>query len=110
MPLRQGLKPDAKQFPVMGHIVTADKAHHWLPGGHHRMYRHLRFLLLGIDHRRTGGRSAMDRAAVEDHAVDVTLVQPAVELLFRFPFGEKLGMTNFDAVGEILRQSVEKMP
>ena len=52
----------------------------------------------------------MDRAAVEDHAVDAALVQPAVELLFRFPFGEELGVTNFDAVGEILRQCVEKMP
>ncbi len=38
-------------------------------------------------------RSAMDRAAVEDHAVDVTLVQPAVELLFRFPW-RKLWMMN----------------
>ncbi len=91
MPFRQRLQPDAKQFPVMDHIVAADKAHHWLPGGHHRMHRHLRFLLLRVDHRRTGGRGAMDRAAVEDHAVDVALVQPAVELLFRFPLAKNSG-------------------
>jgi hypothetical protein len=30
MPFRQRLQPDAKQFPIMDHIVAANKAHHWL--------------------------------------------------------------------------------
>jgi hypothetical protein len=33
----------------------------------------------------------MNRAAIEDHAVDVALMQPAIELLFRFPLAKNSG-------------------
>jgi hypothetical protein len=50
-------------------------------------------------------RSAVDRTAIEDHAVNVTLMQPAIELLFRFAFGEKLRMPNLNAVGKFPGQA-----
>jgi hypothetical protein len=43
---------------------------------------------LRVDHRRAAGDGAMNRAAIEDHAVDVSLMQPAIELLFRFPLAK----------------------
>jgi hypothetical protein len=52
----------------------------------------------------------MHRAAVEDGAIHVTLMQPAIERLFGVPFGEKLRMPHFDAIGELGRQRIEKVP
>jgi hypothetical protein len=93
----------------MGHIVTADKAHHWLPGGHHRMYRHLRFLccasiIAGLVAAAlwTGRLSRITRLTLRSCSPRLSCCSAS--------FGEELGVTNFDAVGEILRQPVEKVP
>lgn len=52
----------------------------------------------------------MNRTAIQDHAVDVSLMQPAIELLFRFLFGEKLRMPYLNAVAEFARQAVKELP
>lgn len=105
----QGLKLDVKQFLVMGYIVIVDKLYYWLLGGYYCMYWYFWFFLLGIDYCWIGGCSVMDWVVVEDYVVDVMFVQFVVELLFCFFFGEKFGMMNFDVVGEIFWQFVEKM-
>lgn len=79
-------------------------------GRHQRMDGDFRLLLLRLDHRRAAGDGAMNRTAIKDHAIDVTLMQAAIELLFRFPFGEKFRMPYLNAVAEFARQAVEERP
>ena len=71
--------------------------------GHDRVNRNFGFLFLRVNHRRVARDGAMYRAAIEDHAVGVALVQATIKLLFSIAFGEKLRMANFNAVGEVFR-------
>lgn len=66
--------------------------------------------VLCIDHCLTAGDGAVNRAAIEDNAVDVSLMQAAIKLLFRFPLGEKFRMPYFDAVAEFTRQAIKEVP
>ena len=89
LPFRERLQPDGEHLLILLHVIAADKPDHRVLRGNNGMNRYFRFFALGINNGFAVRDCAVHGAAVEDHAVDVTLVQPAVELLFRFPFGEK---------------------
>ena len=52
----------------------------------------------------------MNRAAIQNHAVNAALMQASIKLAFIITFGKKLRMTHFNAVMKRFRQAIEKCP
>ena len=78
--------------------------------GHDGMDRHFRFFTLSFNDGFAMGDSAVHRPAIEDHPVNGTLKQAAIERFFCFALRKKFRMPDFNAVGEFTGQGIQELP
>jgi hypothetical protein len=86
------LQPDGEHRLILLHVIAADKPDHWVMRGHDGVDRHFRFFTLSFNDGFVMRDGAVHRAAIEDHPVNGTLKQAAIERFFRFAFGKKFRM------------------
>lgn len=110
LPFRQRLQPDGEHLLILLHVIAADKPDHRVLRRYDRMDGHFRFFALGINNGFAVRDCAVHGAAVEDHAVDRSFMQAAIERFLRVAFGKEFRMPHFYAVGEIKWQGLEKLP
>ena len=109
-PLRQRLQPDGEHRLILLHVIAAYKPDHWVLRGHDGVDRHFRFFTLSLNDGFAMGDRAVHRPAIEDHPVNGTLKQAAIERFLCVALRKKVRLPDFNAVGEFAGQGIQELP